>query len=116
MKAARGSSSKTTLTKIGTGILTIGAIQTYENLVVDAGTVILSSPFDAGTVNIHASAQVLFTVNQSLTALTIGPNATAILSSATPNLPAPIQPVPEPGRAAMMMFGIFFVLSKRWKH
>ncbi len=103
----------TTLTKIGTGILTIAATQDYENLVADAGTVILSSPFDAGTVNIHASAQVVFTVNQALAALDIGANATAILSSATPNLPAPIQPVPEPGSVAMILLGAAIITVKR---
>ena len=102
----------TTLTKIGTGILTIAATQDYEDLEVDAGTVIFNSPFDAGAVNIHPGAQVIFTVNQSLTALQIGPNATAIMSDAT-NSPAPIRPVPEPGCVAMILLGAAIIAVKR---
>ena len=77
-----------TLTKVGTGTLTIDALQDYATLNVNDGTVIVGTSLGTGpsVINVLASAEVR--ASQTLAALTIGAGAIVTLSSAVPAAPA----------------------------
>ena len=107
----------TTLTKIGSGALTLAGIQTYATLNANGGTTHVESALGTGTSTVNVGAHLDFTVSQTLAALNIADGAVATFGPATSPAPAPdllaAAAVPEPGSLGLLMLGALGILGRR---
>jgi hypothetical protein len=100
----------TTLRKIGAGKLTIAGAQTYDTLTTTDGRTDLASALGAGNSTINANAETNISVSQTLAALNIGGGAVAGFGDLAGN---PVQSIPEPGSAALLLGGLGLLLGLR---
>ncbi len=134
---ATSSVTGSTLTKIGTGNLTINGAQTYSVLNANAGTTNINTQLGTGNSTVNAAANVTFGASETLATLTIGSGATVALggAAAAPAFaadldpiasPAPddvlsqsgnlaSSPVPEPGGISLLFLGSLGLLNRRRK-
>ena len=121
------------LTKVGTGTLQLNGVQTYSTLNTQGGRTDLNNTLGTGTSILNANAQTNITVSVTLGALNIGAGAVVTLGNPPPPAPAlagdaladgfsevgdalagaPVQGVPEPGSAALLLAGALGLLSRR---
>ncbi len=118
----------TSLTKVGTGTLTLAGTQTYDTLTTSAGRTDLTSALGTGTSTINSNAETNTSVSQTLTALNIGDGAVFSLG-ALPPAPAPglaFEPafanfeaavssaaaVPEPGATALLLGAVVMFFGR----
>lgn len=121
-----------TITKVGTGFLTLSGSQTYQTLTGYEGTAILASTLGTGNsiVNVApapgGTATVQFEVSQALAELNLGDGGIAILGAPAPAPAPPVaemdfgaiapvsaQAVPEPGCATLFIGGMLTLLARR---
>ena len=69
------------LTKVGSGSLTLSGPQNYSTLTTTDGITEITAPIGSGTSSVVALATTHFASSQSLASLSIGPNATVSFSS-----------------------------------
>ena len=108
-----------TLSKSGAGKLTLAGALTYTGTTNNfGGTLEVNSPIGAGSNVVNAAAGTTrFNVSQTLGALDIGAGAAVEFGPASSPALAPVlvesvQPVPEPGTAALLLFG---TLTALWR-
>ena len=116
-----------TLTKVGTGKLELNGLQNYTTLNTQSGRTDLNNILGTGTSIINADAQTNITVSETLAALNIGAGAVVTLGNPPPSAPEsfaealldfgdganPVQAVPEPGSAALLVSGALGLLLRR---
>ena len=128
-----------TATKVGTGKFELDGLQDYATLNTQGGRTDLNNTLGTGTSVINADAQTNITVSQTLGALNIGLGAVVNFGSPAPPAPAfagegfagdlpdfdnaapadlagaPVQGVPEPGSAALLLTAALGFLARRSK-
>ena len=115
---ANGTVTGTSLTKIGNGTLTLAGIQSYTTLNANGGITHVDSVLGTGSATVNASAELDFSVSQTLAALTIGDGGVVILGSgsgaaAARERGAVAAAVPEPGSLNLLMLGVLGILGRR---
>jgi hypothetical protein len=127
----------TTLTKVGTGTLTLSGTQAYAQLDTEGGVTALNTALGTGASTVIANAATNFNVSQKLASLTIGPAGVVTLTATAPGaLPefggladgaafgvedsapgvaaaGPVQAVPEPGALSLLAAGVLGLLGRR---
>lgn len=110
--------SGTTLTKVGTGALTLGGTQSYATLNANGGIINVNSAVGSGTSTINANVTTNIRASQNLASLSIAGGVQVTfgdgpaLASESEKLEGVVL-VPEPASLGLLLAGAFGFIGRR---